>query len=340
MLTNCLVCNAPLEESAGRVGRKAKYCSAACRERYRQLRLSQEKTEHTCQHCGKALTAKQVRVNSVFCSYDCSHAATMTLKGTTRSCVICGEQFTPKSKLQQCCSSKCAAIKRGNTNKRQDLYVCKHCGRSFIPKAADRLDYCSRECFFASIHHERTCPQCGKPLSESQKYCSAECYRLQHQRQCQHCGAVFVSERPAKWCSEKCRYQALYVSARESNEFITKTCAHCGHEFSVNFCAERRAYCSDRCARRAAHLTRNHRHRQSVTHPKAKHVNRQAIFQRDNYTCQLCHLPVDPDLPASHPMSATLDHIVPLANGGWHAEDNVQLAHLICNSRKGASSPE
>ena len=34
-------------------------------------------------------------------------------------------------------------------------------------------------------------------------------------------------------------------------------------------------------------------------------------------------------------MSATLDHVIPLAKGGAHARANVRCAHLICNLRKG-----
>jgi 5-methylcytosine-specific restriction endonuclease McrA len=32
-----------------------------------------------------------------------------------------------------------------------------------------------------------------------------------------------------------------------------------------------------------------------------------------------------------HPLSASLDHLVPLSAGGVHAPDNVALAHLRCN---------
>ncbi|MEV6398476.1 HNH endonuclease [Streptomyces sp. NPDC051907] len=33
-------------------------------------------------------------------------------------------------------------------------------------------------------------------------------------------------------------------------------------------------------------------------------------------------------------MSASLDHIIPLARQGDHTRINVQLAHLLCNLRK------
>lgn len=39
-----------------------------------------------------------------------------------------------------------------------------------------------------------------------------------------------------------------------------------------------------------------------------------------------------------NPLSASLDHVVPLAWGGEHTAANVQLAHLKCNVAKGARS--
>jgi len=35
-----------------------------------------------------------------------------------------------------------------------------------------------------------------------------------------------------------------------------------------------------------------------------------------------------------HPKAPTIDHIVPLAQGGDDTRDNVQLAHFECNWRK------
>ena len=67
-----------------------------------------------------------------------------------------------------------------------------------------------------------------------------------------------------------------------------------------------------------------------------EHVNRREVFDRDEWRCQVCKEPVDQTLRWPDPLSATLDHVVPLSRGGRHAPDNVQLAHFICNVRKGA----
>lgn len=59
------------------------------------------------------------------------------------------------------------------------------------------------------------------------------------------------------------------------------------------------------------------------------------VHARDGWICQLCLLPIDPEAAWPDPMSASVDHIVPLALGGAHSMANVQSAHLGCNSRKG-----
>lgn len=61
------------------------------------------------------------------------------------------------------------------------------------------------------------------------------------------------------------------------------------------------------------------------------------VYERDGWTCGVCRLEVDPGLPWPHPMSTSVDHILPLSRGGTHVLTNVQCAHLSCNSRKSDS---
>lgn len=66
------------------------------------------------------------------------------------------------------------------------------------------------------------------------------------------------------------------------------------------------------------------------------------IFDRDNWTCYLCGQPIDPSLPRkSHPMAATLDHIIPITMPGTSdTPDNVKAAHRSCNSVKKTGTVE
>lgn len=55
------------------------------------------------------------------------------------------------------------------------------------------------------------------------------------------------------------------------------------------------------------------------------------------WVCHLCGLPIDPALAWPHPMSYTLDHVIPLVQIPALGEclDNVKPSHSICNLRKG-----
>jgi len=55
---------------------------------------------------------------------------------------------------------------------------------------------------------------------------------------------------------------------------------------------------------------------------------RAAIWARDGGLCGLCHTPVTE-------ARWHLDHIVPITRGGPDAWENVQVAHIRCNVRKG-----
>lgn len=63
-------------------------------------------------------------------------------------------------------------------------------------------------------------------------------------------------------------------------------------------------------------------------------ANRKIIFATQTI-CGICGQPVDKTLPRYDPMSATVDHIIPVARNG-HPSDlsNLQLAHRTCNRMK------
>ena len=57
-------------------------------------------------------------------------------------CIQCGN-ITEKQLKRPLCSRKCYL-----DSIRRKKQFCNYCGRIFIPKAADRTDYCSRDCCF------------------------------------------------------------------------------------------------------------------------------------------------------------------------------------------------
>ena len=62
-----------------------------------------------------------------------------------------------------------------------------------------------------------------------------------------------------------------------------------------------------------------------------------AHIRRTQNICHLCGHPIDKTLPATHPESFTVDHILPITHNPDLAlrRDNLAAAHKRCNSSKG-----
>lgn len=58
------------------------------------------------------------------------------------------------------------------------------------------------------------------------------------------------------------------------------------------------------------------------------------IAERDGWRCQLCGRAVSKTAKWPDRRSASIDHIIPLSQGGSDLKANVQLAHFGCNSSK------
>lgn len=62
--------------------------------------------------------------------------------------------------------------------------------------------------------------------------------------------------------------------------------------------------------------------------------NRQKILQSQTI-CGICGKEVDKTIPYPDPLSACIDHIIPINKGGHPSDiNNLQLAHMVCNRAK------
>jgi 5-methylcytosine-specific restriction endonuclease McrA len=73
----------------------------------------------------------------------------------------------------------------------------------------------------------------------------------------------------------------------------------------------------------ATHLKQNARNTYAYQQARARVYAEETV-------CWICHKPVRADEKRS------ADHVIAVARGGTSTRDNLRLAHLTCNSRRGA----
>lgn len=248
-------------------------------------------------------------------------------------CASCGQMMwrgstsapDGKARCQPCRRTNgSAARKAASKAYRSTPTPCLRCEQMFIPTKTSQK-YCSRKCSRESARGFGECPGCGKVLG---------CYRSAH---CQSCRRRLETG----WGGGK--EVALYVrpaakraskAARLARTWYAGTCIICDASFADTY---RRRTCSEQCGalldaelRREAKDRRRARMRNAYVSP----VNRRQVFERDAWTCQLCHEPVERDKVVPHPKAPTIDHVIPLARGGTHEMANTQCAHFLCNATK------
>ena len=170
---------------------------------------------------------------------------------------------------------------------------------------------------------------------------------------CQHCGVEFRSESEQAFCSHRCHMRDRHgwstctdlvhvgpvpeatapptpvtvVTLPKWWGVITSgPCGWCGETFTAMSGAAR--YCSRRCTQRAAKFRSGERF---MVEPRLRY----AIYQRDDWTCQLCFEAVDRDADPWSDWYPSLDHIVPQSRGGSDEWDNLRLTHRWCNAIRG-----
>jgi 5-methylcytosine-specific restriction endonuclease McrA len=179
---------------------------------------------------------------------------------------------------------------------------------------------------------------------------------------CAVCGTLLWSSRtslPAgrRVCRSCRKVKSVPYGRREDSAYISRDCPVCGEQFTPS--AARVRTCSRACgqilrqgdptpeSRATLSLSRDERERLrwQVKNRRRRALKRSAksepytlaeIAARDKYRCQLCRRKVDMSLKAPHRRSPTIDHVIPIVEGGDDVRANVQLAHWGCNSSKGA----
>jgi len=364
---NCIICG---EEFIPHNGRQLT-CSNECsithrrvlnlRNKHKNYKYKPKpKTSKNCIICGKEFIPKHGCTKT--CSEECKRKQVKKygekyLKHFDPiNCPYCGVEFIPKLPHQKCCCEKHGRLYQGKVyrsseegkekqkkernirtqkeREKRGYKVCGICGKQFL-NSKKYPKYCSDECKekAAALQYERD--------KEYTKEYARVNYKppVPTKRNCKWCNAEFDATGKKGYCCEDHMYMAMWGHPKPKDIF--KVCKICYKEFVTKkpgkICCSRSCSIMLRKSRKAdEHQRRKTKERKAFV----KRVVRLDIFERDNWICQICNKKVDHKLKFPHPMSATIDHIVPIANGGTHEPRNCQLAHFVCNSKKSNTQPD
>ncbi len=233
--------------------------------------------------------------------------------------------------------------------------VCKACGGAFVPKRPDTTTFCSRACCF---EYEK---KHGRPERRIGKHSQRKTETLLRvSLTCRVCGEVLTG-RSRVCCSDECRKEQARRTSRERSRQIKEArvdhchCKQCSTEFVAAYGNKRRVFCSGKCSRKYERRMQRIKDGGRTFNARGKalvvkyfgtlvngngvrmyeRVNRQAILERDAWTCQVCGSKLTRSFLPLRDESPTVDHILPLALGGWHVPTNMRACCFKCNSEMG-----
>lgn len=153
-------------------------------------------------------------------------------------------------------------------------------------------------------------------------------------RACQTCGQPFetMASGPARYCGQRC----WQVERAKPGP-----CRDCGVEVGRKPGRGGIRRCDDCKARtrRAHYLHKNYQRRHAVPPPTVR-IGIDELGDRDGWRCHLCRKQVNRKLKSPHPMSASMDHLIPASEAeSSHEPVNLALAHRICNTRRSNRGP-
>lgn len=250
-------------------------------------------------------------------------------------CAECGKNFEPRNggKKQKYCSGACRReVVYRNFKSRQALELSQRLEKLFCRQCGEKVHYKG-----TGIIPIFCTEKCKQKFHNTKSRRARSGLRPTEPKNCEFCGQSFMpKKRDAKYCADKWCSQAAYHRRKALGQELPKSfdvsCNGCGTQFTAKKSDAR--WCSKTCANR--HWG-NVRARQARVRDAGSYADRD-VFIRDNWVCHLCGEAIDPDLPRTDSMGATIDHVMPLARGGDDSLENVRAAHFLCNVRKGSKN--
>ena len=224
-------------------------------------------------------------------------------------CAICGKEFDATCGKTKYCSKTCrshARYKKTREEQRSAIKDAEKIIRYYYERGLHDIDIAKR-IGYSKTHVRNIRLTLGLPRQVSKSRLKKEKIKLKNAqmefRFCNKCGKVFYPIRVnQKFCSKTCEK----ITNRSINEIKKKRI---------------RKYIDD----------------------KTDNISLWAVYEKYHGLCYLCGERCDPEdyewkngHKNVHGNYPSREHVIPISKGGSHTWENVRLAHIKCNSSKGA----
>ena len=153
---------------------------------------------------------------------------------------------------------------------------------------------------------------------------------------CSYCGEKFNTNNKRKFCTDIC--QDNYLKTNRYKRYKMIECEDCGEKFiTVN--ADKCKSCIKKAETRRKEISRRTKIKQNGIVNWDISLNK--LYKKYRGVCAICgekcdfnDCYYDNNTFIAGNKYPSVDHMVPIAKGGTHTWDNVQLAHRYCNSIK------
>lgn len=273
-----------------------------------------------------------------------------TKVGLPTTCEICGKTFIRRCPTNKYCSPICkeAALKSWQKQYRADKNaenphhardrwrkirgtkehhkICVICGMPFATVRPQKKA-CSEECRRELMKRHRGEKRGGKKSPETRhrewirrRYGSEEAYQ------------EYLKQKEIEDMNRKANREAERIRKKEENHRFGE-CVVCGRPFETYNPAQKT--CSSECGKKLQYA--RHQNRIPKNQIIDNDITLEALYRRDSGVCYLCGKPCDwsdKNGVTVGPNYPSIDHLIPVSRGGFHAWDNVRLAHFLCNAKK------
>lgn len=337
----CPVCGGTVV--SGRRGRPRTYCSDLCRRRSAadKARIAREYRASIGQHCSVD-GCDRGWVSRGVCGTHARSANYALREPKLKRCACCADEFEPSGARTRYCSPECKSRNAYSPRHAISYGTCVVCEKLTVFRSAKSGKTCPTGPCRTTFRNQQASEFARRYFEENGEHYSTRYRRVNgrndagYAKTCEQCAVEFVAPKSdAKFCSPKC-----YTTSKRSADWASRPKSRPQRWWRAHF---------RHCRIAKGHGGRGypfvvdssgvvHDRQPFGTRFKISPMRRQAIYERDEWVCQLCDCPVLPNLSPSDIWAPTLDHIVPRSRGGSHEDENLQLAHRWCNSVKGDES--